>query len=335
MYKILVIDDEEILRERLKKLLVLDDFDVVVAEDGKRAIEVFKVERPQVAICDIKMPGMDGVEVLKHLKQLTDDIEIIMVTGHASIETALEALRLGAFDYIGKPVNYDELKLVVDRAIETRELKIKVRQQETHREFFEKQMLLQLRANLNMTKTLVGEQISKLPAGHDTAVLRGITERIEAMFQLHGLLDPNKEEKEIAMLQAICLQIRQVFGLASQDLEVAADDVALATDMATTCGWIVRGILTYGFVGDASVPHTLPASVSFTKKGEGGHELKVSIHYQPTDLGSTTSSVGTTEIEQHIIPMVTSSLEGVVKASLGNDRCDFVITFPCHALNAF
>ncbi|MBI4669845.1 MAG: response regulator [Elusimicrobia bacterium] len=123
MAKILVIDDEEIIRERLKSLLTLDEYEVCVAEDGPKGLEVFQSESPQVVLLDIKMPGMDGIEVLQRLKKSAPDTEVIIITGHGGIETAIQALREGAFDYVNKPIEYDELVLSLKRALERRQLR--------------------------------------------------------------------------------------------------------------------------------------------------------------------------------------------------------------------
>ena len=121
--KILVIDDEEILRERLKRLLELDDYEVTTAENGFRGLEEFTRVAPDIVFLDIKMPGMDGIEVLDRLKQLPHSAEVFIMTGHGGLETAIAALRKGAFDYMTKPVDFDELEINLKRAQEKRLMK--------------------------------------------------------------------------------------------------------------------------------------------------------------------------------------------------------------------
>ncbi|MBF0595020.1 MAG: response regulator [Candidatus Omnitrophica bacterium] len=121
--KILVIDDEEILRERLQKLLELDDYIVTTAENGPKGLEEFARSCPDVVLLDIKMPGMDGIEVLGRLKQLPHQAEVFILTGHGGLETAIEALRKGAFDYMTKPIDFDELEINLKRALEKRTMK--------------------------------------------------------------------------------------------------------------------------------------------------------------------------------------------------------------------
>lgn len=126
MAKILVIDDEKIIRDRLKKLLELDGHDAFVAEDGANGLEVFRREKPDIIFVDIKMPGMDGIEVLKRIRENSSKTEVIIITGHGGVETAIQALQQGAFDYITKPIEYDELEIDINKALAKQELERKL-----------------------------------------------------------------------------------------------------------------------------------------------------------------------------------------------------------------
>lgn len=118
MAKILIIDDEQIIRQQMQKLLALDDYETFTAEDGLKGLEAFDREQPEIALVDVKMPGIDGIEVLKRIKERSTATEVIIMTGHGGIETAIEALKLGAFSYLQKPVEYDELEIEIERALE-------------------------------------------------------------------------------------------------------------------------------------------------------------------------------------------------------------------------
>jgi len=125
--KILVIDDEEIIRKRLKKLLSLDSYEVFTADNGQQGLELFQKMKDEkhpipIALVDIKMPGMDGIEVLKRIKEIAPKTEVIIITGHGAIESAIKALKTGAFNYITKPIEYDELVLDISRALEKQEI---------------------------------------------------------------------------------------------------------------------------------------------------------------------------------------------------------------------
>ncbi len=123
MAKILIIDDEQIIRDRLKSLLELDKYNTFTAEDGIRGLVLFDKERPDVVLVDIKMPKMDGIEVLKRIKEKSTDSEVIVITGHGGVDTAIEALKEGAFGYIQKPVEFDELEIDIKKALERQEMK--------------------------------------------------------------------------------------------------------------------------------------------------------------------------------------------------------------------
>jgi DNA-binding NtrC family response regulator len=107
--KLLLVDDEVDFLESLSGRLSLRDFDVTAATDGKEAIKAAKKGHFDVAILDLRMPGMDGTEVLKTLKNKHKWLEVIMLTGHGSVDSAVEAGKLGAFTYLEKPYDFDKL----------------------------------------------------------------------------------------------------------------------------------------------------------------------------------------------------------------------------------
>jgi DNA-binding NtrC family response regulator len=121
--RILVVDDEEIVvRSCLRILGDAGDYDVEAVRDGLEALKKIDESHFDVLILDIMMPRMDGLEVLQRVKETHPDIDVIMVTGLSQIETAVRSMKLGAFDYLPKPFDPDELKLVVKRALERRQL---------------------------------------------------------------------------------------------------------------------------------------------------------------------------------------------------------------------
>jgi DNA-binding NtrC family response regulator len=113
---VLVIDDEQGIREMLCYELSQDGFEVEMAENGAAAMEAVKRRKFDLAITDLKMPGMDGVATVEALRSLDPKIEVIVATGYASVETAVACMKRGAYDYIEKPFDLTELKLLLDRA---------------------------------------------------------------------------------------------------------------------------------------------------------------------------------------------------------------------------
>ena len=125
--QILIVDDEEYICEILSRLMEKGGFRALVAHDGETALKMIRSEMPEVLLSDIKMPGIDGMEVLKRAKELDPDLPVIMITAHADIHGAVEALRSGAHDYLAKPFEHHEVVRIVHRAMAERELKRKIR----------------------------------------------------------------------------------------------------------------------------------------------------------------------------------------------------------------
>ena len=120
--RILVVDDEMIVCESCKRILEEEGYEVDIALSGKEAFEKMKANPFDIVITDLKMPGIDGMEVLRTFRKEYPDSIIIMITGFSTVETAVEAMKLGAFDYIPKPFTPDEVTIVVKKAIEKKSL---------------------------------------------------------------------------------------------------------------------------------------------------------------------------------------------------------------------
>jgi two-component system response regulator PilR (NtrC family) len=123
MSKILVVDDEQSLRDFLAIMLKKEGHDVVTAENGTHALKAIQAEIFDLVISDVKMPGIDGIGVLKTTKEISPETVVIMITAYATAETAVEAMKLGASDYIIKPFKVDELKLIINNSLEKRHLR--------------------------------------------------------------------------------------------------------------------------------------------------------------------------------------------------------------------
>jgi len=116
--KVLIVDDEESVVQSIAGVLEDEGFRVAKAKSGEEAIKVFQEEEPDVTLLDIWMPGMDGIEVLKRLKWIAPECQVIMISGHATISTAMTAVKLGAFDFIEKPLSLDILLMTIRRALD-------------------------------------------------------------------------------------------------------------------------------------------------------------------------------------------------------------------------
>ena len=132
--KMMLVDDEERFLSTTKKLLARKGIDVLTATSGPEALEILREHNVHVVILDVKMPGMDGIATLKQIKRQYPMVEVIMLTGHATAESAVEGLKSGAADYLMKPTHIDELIQKAQEAYEKRqrlEEKIRVLQMRT------------------------------------------------------------------------------------------------------------------------------------------------------------------------------------------------------------
>jgi two-component system nitrogen regulation response regulator NtrX len=133
MSRILVIDDEKSIRNTLKEILTYEGFEVVEAQDGMEGLKFVEKEKFDIILSDIKMPKMDGIEVLEKLQELSPETPVVMISGHGNIDTAVEAIRKGAFDYISKPLDLNRMLVTIRNAMdrsslvkETKTLKRKI-----------------------------------------------------------------------------------------------------------------------------------------------------------------------------------------------------------------
>ncbi|MES2284773.1 MAG: sigma-54 dependent transcriptional regulator [Bacteroidota bacterium] len=133
MKKLLIIDDEKSIRKALREILEYEKYQVDEAVDGSEGLSMIQKDKYDIILCDIKMPKMDGIEVLDKIMQLSSDTPVIMISGHGNIETAVEAVKKGAFDFIAKPLDLNRLLVTLRNAMdkstlvtETKVLKKKV-----------------------------------------------------------------------------------------------------------------------------------------------------------------------------------------------------------------
>jgi DNA-binding NtrC family response regulator len=116
--KVLIVDDEERFRITLRKLLTANGLETNAVSSGMEAIEALKQNLYDVILLDVKMPGMSGIEALAELKKINRDVEVIILTGHASVDVAVEIMRLGGYEYLLKPCPMDELLAKIESAFE-------------------------------------------------------------------------------------------------------------------------------------------------------------------------------------------------------------------------
>ncbi|MBW2058357.1 MAG: sigma-54-dependent Fis family transcriptional regulator [Deltaproteobacteria bacterium] len=124
---ILIVDDDEVMRQTLSDVFTKREYEVYTTETGKEAITSVQTQIVDLVLLDIRLPDMDGISVLKKIKEIDTDLMVIMMTAYSDVQTAVMAMKAGAYDYINKPFELDELKLLIQKAIETQSLRNEVR----------------------------------------------------------------------------------------------------------------------------------------------------------------------------------------------------------------
>ena len=119
---VLVVDDDPDVLSMLERLLKKLEYNPLVAQNGEEAVQIIDTNKIDVVVSDLVMPEMDGMELLKRVKTRKGDIPFLMITGHPTIETAVEAIKKGAYDYLTKPFQVEEVQIKIDRALEKRGL---------------------------------------------------------------------------------------------------------------------------------------------------------------------------------------------------------------------
>jgi two-component system nitrogen regulation response regulator NtrX len=142
MPKILVIDDEKPIRDALHNILTAEQYQVDIIENGKKGLEMLKETNYDVVLCDIKMPGMDGLEVMEKAFETAPEVPFILISGHGTIEIAVEAVRKGAYDFISKPPDLNRLLITIRNAVEKNNLVVETKV---------------LRRKVSKTRDIIGE----------------------------------------------------------------------------------------------------------------------------------------------------------------------------------
>lgn len=115
--KILVVDDDEKILFAFRQVFTREGYVCIVAKNGPEALEMMQLEKPQIIFMDIAMPGLDGLETLQRMKLQSATVPVIMVTGHGTMQTAIKAIQLGAFDYLTKPLDITKVRDIVRRVL--------------------------------------------------------------------------------------------------------------------------------------------------------------------------------------------------------------------------
>lgn len=206
--KILVVDDERVVRDGCHRVLTGKGFDVLMAENGREAMDILSDQLIDIILLDLKMPVMSGEEVLEKTCTLYEEIPVIIITGHGTIDTAVGCMKKGAYDFITKPFQIDQFLLTINRAIEKRELERKAR-------MYEEEKLKNL-YDLNLEKSRLKTIINCMANGvmvtnrnmevvlHNPALMRllEISEKIENPIAVTRIIDNDPLIKTLETIQS-------------------------------------------------------------------------------------------------------------------------------------
>ena len=176
---ILIIDDEESLRDGCRQALEKSGYTVLTAGEGAEGIKIARESNPEIAFIDLKMPGISGMEIIEILSQDIPDIVLIMITGYASIVSAVEAIQKGAYDYLPKPFSPDQLRTVVKRGLDHRNLKIETRRLREEKERMEKSFITFVSHEMRSPLVVIRQYIESLKAIAGDRFDKDVTDIIE------------------------------------------------------------------------------------------------------------------------------------------------------------
>ena len=155
--RVLVVDDEEVVREGCRRVLTGKGYEIATAENGKQALEILAKEKIDIILLDLKMPVMGGEEVLLETRDIYPEIPVVVITGHGTVDTAVECMKKGAYDFITKPFQIDQFLITVGRAADKRHLELKAKQ-------FEAENIRNL-YDLNLEKSRLKTIINRMANG--------------------------------------------------------------------------------------------------------------------------------------------------------------------------
>jgi signal transduction histidine kinase/FixJ family two-component response regulator len=206
--RVLVVDDERDIRDGSERILSRIGFQLYTASRGDEAFNVFEKQRPAIVLLDLKMPGMDGMEVLKLIQEDDPSVLVIVITGYATVETAIEAMKKGAYDFIPKPFEPDQLRIVVNRAAE----KIRLTREAQKLELEKARTL----SDLDTEKSRIRTIIESLPDGvivtnTDNQVVL-INPACKQLLQLPPDTTPGRQIEDYLQDSALCRLVKEISG---------------------------------------------------------------------------------------------------------------------------
>lgn len=180
--RILVVDDEKNIRLMLDQALSTAGYEVVTAIDGEHGLEKVEESAPDLVLLDMKLPGMDGIEVLGRLRRSNESLPVVMITAHGTVETAVEAMKLGAVDYLRKPFTPDEIRAIVAKVLARQNLTV-AEPARTAEEILEQAKLLLTQRRFQEAEAMLRQATAKDPSNAEALNLLGVSTEMKGRLQ--------------------------------------------------------------------------------------------------------------------------------------------------------
>ena len=304
--KILVIDDEEIVRESCVRILQGQEYQVKTADNGAMGLNTLKEFQPDLVLVDLKMPGMSGFEVLEEIYAYDATIVTVVITGFATVSSAIEAMKKGTFDFIPKPFQPDELRLVVHRGLERRNLVLETialrNEKEMLREHFAAIVSHELKSPLGAVQQnlyALADDLEEKLTTEQTEKLQRLQNRIQDLVKLINTwlrvisVDINKIKEHFEIISIIPILEHSIETVESQAVR---KDITIRTDIQGELGTISgdKGSLTEAII------NLLTNSVKYSQIGG---EIKVAVSQTDNHIliAVTDNGVGITEEDINFI----------------------------------
>jgi len=214
---ILIVDDEKDIRDGSKRILSRIGFQVNTASRGDKALDILKKEKPSIVFLDLKMPGMGGMEVLEQIREIDETILVIIITGYATVETATKAMKRGAYDFIPKPFEPDQMRIVVNRAWE----KIRLTREAEKLDQERKRTLLDLDTEKSRIHTILESFPNGAMVTNNNGKVVLMNPAFRRLFQLSSDLKPGGLIEDYVPDEGLCDLVKEI----SQGKYIDYDDI--------------------------------------------------------------------------------------------------------------
>ncbi|NQT79705.1 MAG: response regulator [Candidatus Aminicenantes bacterium] len=238
---ILVIDDEETMRDSCCQILLKEGFLTETAEDGSIGLEKVKETKPDLVLIDLKMPGVNGMEVLEKTKEIDPNIITVVITGYATVESAVEAMKKGAYDFLPKPFTPNQLRIIIRRGLERRKLTLETESLRKEKKLIEDSFITmvshQLRSPLvaimQYFEVIIGGMVGEVPGKQKEMILKA-RNRLESLMNLiNDWLDVARLDSGQIINKLKSLSLKKIIKKLIDDMEPLTKDDNISLELGS------------------------------------------------------------------------------------------------------